>query len=421
MDRLIRTVHAVVPAGIDDPARPSGGNRYDRRVLDALAGRGRQVHEQPVAGDWPEPSPADRSVLDRMLGAIPAGSPVLIDGLIASSAAAEVAAHTGRLRVVVLLHMPLGTAAERALLSRCAAVVTSSRWVGARLRGDLAPDGALDGPGAADGADPGAADGADPGAGVGAGNGLDPDRVIVAEPGVDPADPVTPAPGGGRLLAVAVLAPHKGHDVLIAALHRLADLPWTCTIAGSAAIDPAYAGRLRTAAAGLGQRVRFVGPLTGPELDRAYAAADLLVHPSRSETYGMVLTEALSRAIPVVASDVGGVPGAVGRDALGRRPGRLIAPDDELGLADALRTWLTDPNCRAQWRDAAGGRRRTLTGWSATADLVEQALVPAEVAPGAPSGAYRAGAHGSGADGAGADGVGADGAVGSAGERAGTR
>lgn len=403
MDRLIRTVHAVVPAGIDDPARPSGGNRYDRRVLDALAGRGRQVHEQPVAGDWPEPSPADRSALDRLLGAIPAGSPVLIDGLIASSAAAEVAAHTGRLRVVVLLHMPLGTAAERALLSRCAAVVTSSRWVGARLRGDLAPDGALDGPGAADGADPGA--------GVGAGNGLDPVRVIVAEPGVDPADPVTPAPGGGRLLAVAVLAPHKGHDVLIAALHRLADLPWTCTIAGSAAIDPAYAGRLRTAAAGLGQRVRFVGPLTGPELDRAYAAADLLVHPSRSETYGMVLTEALARAIPVVATDVGGVPGAVGRDALGRRPGRLIAPDDERGLADALRTWLTDPNCRAQWRDAAGGRRRTLTGWSATADLVEQALVPAEVAPGAPSGAHRAGA----------DRVGADGAVGTAGERAGTR
>ena len=40
MDGLSRAVHAVVPAGIDDPTRPSGGNRYDRRVLDALAGRG---------------------------------------------------------------------------------------------------------------------------------------------------------------------------------------------------------------------------------------------------------------------------------------------------------------------------------------------------------------------------------------------
>lgn len=355
MDRLNRIVDAVVPAGIDDPARPSGGNRYDRRVLTALAARGWRVRERAAGGAWPEPSPADRSALDRLLGEVPDGSPALIDGLIASAAAPVVSAHTGRLRVVVLLHMPLRTPAERALLARCAAVVTSSRWVADRLH----PTG------------------------VGDGHGVDPARVIVAEPGVDPAGPVTPSAGGGRLLAVAVLAPHKGQDLLIAALHRLADLPWTCTLAGSAAIDPVFAGRLRAAAAGLGNRVRFVGPLTAPELDRAYAAADLLVHPSRSETYGMVLTEALARAIPVVATAVGGIAGAVGRDAAGRRPGCLIPPDDERGLADALRRWLTDPGCRTRWRVAAAARRRTLTGWSTTADLVEQALVPSGLRSGA--------------------------------------
>lgn len=359
MDRVTGVLHAVVPAGIDDPARPSGGNRYDRRLLDALAARGRRVRERPAAGAWPRPAAADRAALDRLLGEVPDGSTVLVDGLIASAAGPVVAAHTRRLRVVVLLHMPLGTAAEQAMLARCAAVVTSSRWVAGRLR--TTGPSSVGRPAAV--------------------------PVVVAEPGVDPADPVTPSAGGGRLLAVAVLAPHKGQDVLIAALHRIADLPWTCTVAGSPAVDPAYAGRLRAAAAGLGDRVRFVGALTGPELDRAYAAADLLVHPSRSETYGMVLTEALARAIPVVATDVDGIPHAVGRDATGRRPGRLAAPDDDRNLADALRHWLTDPDVRAGWRAAAAGRRRTLTGWAVTAELVERALTPPEPAAGADAGA----------------------------------
>jgi glycosyltransferase involved in cell wall biosynthesis len=250
---------------------------------------------------------------------------------------------TARLRVLVLLHMPLRTDDERELLRRCAGVVTSSRWVGARLCAD----------------------------------GLEPGRVTVAEPGVDPADPVAGSTTGGRLLSVAVLAPHKGQDVLIAALHRLADLDWTCTLAGSADADPAFAARLRVHAGGLGERVRFVGPLAGPELDLAYASADLLVHPSRAETYGMVITEALARAIPVVATDVGGIAGALGRDARGNRPGCLLPPDDVDALAGAIRGWLTDRVRRADWRRAATARRSALAGWSTTADLLADALAGA--------------------------------------------
>lgn len=343
MDGLSRAVHAVMPAGIDDPTRPSGGNRYDRRVLDALAARGWAVCERPVPGAWPQPSPSDLAGLDRLLRGLPDGTPVLIDGLIASAAAGVVLPVTDRLRVLVLLHMPLGTDGEQELLRRCAGVVTSSRWVGARLCAD----------------------------------GLEPGRVTVAEPGVDPADPVAGSITGARLLSVAVLAPHKGQDMLIAALHRLADLNWTCTLAGSADADPAFAARLRVHAGALGERVRFVGPLAGPELDLAYVAADLLVHPSRAETYGMVITEALARAIPVVATDVGGIPGALGRDASGHRPGCLLPPDDVDALAGALRGWLTDPGRRADWRRAAMARRGTLAGWSTTADVLADALAGA--------------------------------------------
>lgn len=343
MDGLTAAVHAVVPSGIDDPTRPSGGNRYDRRVLDALAGLGWAVHERAIPGSWPQPSPSDLAGLDRLLRALPDGSTVLVDGLIASAAAGVLVPATARRRVIVLLHMPLGSAGERRLLHRCAAVVTSSRWVGDRLRA----------------------------------GGLAPERLIVAEPGVDPADRAAGSVSGGRLLAVAVLAPHKGQDLLIAALHRLTDLEWTCTVAGSPAAAPGFAARLRVDAGGLGDRIRLVGPLAGPDLDRAYGSADLLVHPSRAETYGMVITEALARGIPVVATDVGGIPGALGRDASGARPGCLVPPDDEVALARAVRDWLTDPGLRAGWRRAAADRRTALTGWSTTADLLAGALAGA--------------------------------------------
>ncbi len=62
-----------------------------------------------------------------------------------------------------------------------------------------------------------------------------------------------------------------------------------------------------------------------------------MVLASRAETYGMVVTEALARGLPVVAADVGGVTEALGHGADGIRPGLLVPPDDPAALAAALR------------------------------------------------------------------------------------
>ena len=78
----------------------------------------------------------------------------------------------------------------------------------------------------------------------------------------------------------------------------------------------------------------LTGPRTGRELEASYAAADVLVLASRAETYGMVVTEALARALPVLAPDVGGVPEALGVTPDGRRPGLLLPPGDVDALAD---------------------------------------------------------------------------------------
>lgn len=118
----------------------------------------------------------------------------------------------------------------------------------------------------------------------------------------------------------------------------------------------------------------FPGPLTGPELAHSYAAADLLVLPSRSVTYGMVLTEALARGLPVLAADVGGVTEAVGHGADGVRPALLVAPDDPAALAAALRAWLGDAELRGRLRRAACERRQSLSGWSTTGSVLAGVL-----------------------------------------------
>ena len=54
----VTAVHVVVPEGIDDATRPSGGNAYDREVCRGLSSLGWSVHEHAVAGCWPEPDAA---------------------------------------------------------------------------------------------------------------------------------------------------------------------------------------------------------------------------------------------------------------------------------------------------------------------------------------------------------------------------
>ncbi|MEE2037507.1 glycosyltransferase family 4 protein [Nocardiopsis sp. CT-R113] len=346
----MRTV-LVVPDG----GAPSGGGTYDRRLRDALAVLGRPVREAAVPGAWPDPDPESRAGLSRVLAGVPDGTAVLLDGLVACGVPEVLLPHASRLRLVVLVHLPLADETglpearaaaldgrERTVLRAASAVVATSRWAARRVADHH---------------------------GIGG--------VHVVEPGVEPA-PLSPAGDGSRLLCVASVTPRKGHDVLLSALAGLADLPWRCVCVGPGAAPglsapgsgpEAHAERLRglVRAHGLAARVEFAGPLTGDALEAAYTGSDLLVLPSRAETYGMVVTEALARGIPVAATEVGGVPEALGLDADGRRPGMLVPPGDPVALAVALRRWLTDSALRDRLRRSARARREGLAGWEEAA------------------------------------------------------
>ncbi|MFI7606524.1 glycosyltransferase family 4 protein [Micromonospora sp. NPDC049366] len=341
-------VHVVLPNDIDDSGTPSGGNQYDRRVCHGLSERGWRVHEHAVPGDWPRPDATALAALAGVLTALPDGAVVLLDGLLASPAPEVLRPQADRLRLVVLVHLPLADPAEARTLAAASAVVTTSGWTRRRLL-DLYP--------------------------------LAAGRVHVAVPGVDPVPPVVGTADGTSLLCVAAVTPAKGHDVLAEALARIAGLPWTCVCVGALTRDPDFVADLRAAlsGSGLSDRVRLAGPLTGAPLDGAYAAADLLVLPSRGETYGMVVTEALARGVPVLGTAAGGLPEALGRAPDGALPGLLVPPEDPGALADALRRWLGDPALREGLRHAARARRGTLTGWPETAARVAAALTAAVV------------------------------------------
>jgi glycosyltransferase involved in cell wall biosynthesis len=350
----VSAVHFIVPAGIDDPARPSGGNAYDRRIARGLAGAGWTVHLQEVAGSWPWPDAQSLGALAAAVCGIPDGALVLLDGLVASPAPEVLSSEARRLQLVVLVHMPLGQGTtddgarerEGTVLSAAASVVTTSAWARRALLELYS---------------------------------LPSDRVQVAEPGVDPAVLAPGTETAGALLSVAAVIPGKGHDVLLDALAPLADLRWQCQCVGSLERDPAFVRRLRRRVldGGMDGRVRFSGPQAEADLARSYAAADVFVLPSRAEAYGMVIAEALACGLPVVAAEVGGVPEALGRGADGTRPGLLVPPGDPAALSGALRAWLEDADLRRRLRRAARERRESLPDWSTTTSAVADVLARA--------------------------------------------
>jgi glycosyltransferase involved in cell wall biosynthesis len=147
-------------------------------------------------------------------------------------------------------------------------------------------------------------------------------------------DPIVPDPQARDLVFVGELRTLKGVDVLIEAIALLArdGLRVSATLAGDGPDAGAFKAQL--AAEQIGDQVRFIGATPARA---AFALGRLLVVPSRAESLPYVVLEAAAAGLPLIASDVGGIPEILGPDA-----GELVPPGDPAALARAIAQSLRD-------------------------------------------------------------------------------
>ncbi len=164
-----------------------------------------------------------------------------------------------------------------------------------------------------------------------------------------------------KLMFVGRLEPteHKGFPTLVAALEILRERrsDWRLDVVGDGPSREDCAGRI--AAAGLAEAVTFHGNLPKPAVASMMRASDVFVLPSRFETQGVVLLEAMASGLPIVSTTAGAIP-----EVVSARDGILVEPGDAPALADALDRVLsgaafdrTDIVERARASVQPGGRR----------------------------------------------------------------
>jgi len=207
----------------------------------------------------------------------------------------------------------------------------------------------------------------------------DPERLCVSPPGVDP-EVFAPGPqdvarrklglGPGPLvLYVGRIQPLKGLDVALNAFAMLAagrpDARLLVLGGPSGPDGDSELDRVRAQAERLGiaAEVDFRGPVPHHDVADAYRAADALVVPSRSESFGLVAAEAQSCGLPVVAARVGGLAHAVADG----ESGYLVSSWDPADFAAAVARILDDPAIAAELSAGAVEQARRFS-WSQTTE-----------------------------------------------------
>lgn len=332
----------VYPGDLDTR---TGGYRYDKRIIEELQSERAgsdpwRVDLVSLDGDYPFPNPTQQEIADAQFDAIADGTLVVVDGLAFSVLPTIMARHARRLNLVALIHHPLALETglseeqtkhlellETQALGYACHVITTSQLTADSLAAYQVPAG----------------------------------KITAVLPGTDTA----PLASGSdsdtfNILCVATLTQRKGHKVLFDALSHLHHLPWQLHCAGSTERDPATYQALVTQRQQfkLEERIFFVGEIGDDELEAHYHQADVFVLPSFHEGYGMVLSEAIARGLPVICSDAGAMPDTVPDGA-----GILVPPGDVSSWSEALSTFMSDNTQRHQLRQAAVQARQHLRSW----------------------------------------------------------
>ena len=195
--------------------------------------------------------------------------------------------------------------------------------------------------------------------------GVDDGKILVIPNGIDPGafEPHRYSNTPRHIMMIACLREEKRIDVLVRSMPRILERypDARLTLAGDGTCRDALSTLVRQL--GIGERVTFLGHRD--DVPALLQDADVFVLPSRSEAFPNSIMEAMAAGVPVVASDVGGIPELV-RDGV---TGRLVPPGDVDRLSSALLSLLDNP-AQAEAFGRAG--RRTIEQTYSFDRMVEQ-------------------------------------------------
>lgn len=368
---MIRAAFAI-PGDIE---LPTGGYIYDRRVLSLLPQFHVVAKHLQLPGGYPSPGSADLEATVRIFSKLPRDTILLIDGLAFGAMPADVIS-SAKCPIVALVHHPLcletGLSADRqaelkateaAALALARQVVVTSSTTARTLHSLFA---------------------------------VPAEKITVAEPGTDAAQQATrlrvtpirapkgdqtteavqppPPPEPLQLLAVGSIVPRKGYDILIRALDPLGHLDWQLTIAGDQDRSPESTSALRTEIrfSRVHNQIRLVGAVDEGRLADLYAHADLFVTASLYEGYGMVLSEALARGLPIVTTT-----GGAASETVPDRAALKVPPGDVDALTAALGRAIRDTALRKKLAEASWEAGQKLPRWEDTARIVAGVIAAA--------------------------------------------
>lgn len=204
---------------------------------------------------------------------------------------------------------------------------------------------------------------------------------VVAFPGRDGVRPDVTSEAVGRraldtgplrILFVGSLIPRKELHTLLAALSGLPSDGWRLEVVGSPKSDPAYAARVfaEIERLGIGDQVRLLGSLTGPELADRYSVNHLLAVPSSYEGFGIVYLEAMGFGLPALASTAGAAHEIISHD----RDGFLVHPGDAGAIARHVGELISDRGKLVRMALAALDRHAAHPTWGESAATIRNFL-----------------------------------------------
>lgn len=194
-----------------------------------------------------------------------------------------------------------------------------------------------------------------------------PDQYTTVYSGIDveqfrTADPAEDLPGERpRVVMVGRLVEGKGFDILVDAVERLEQTPFSVCLVGDGPLAESLARTVERR--GLDESVFLLG--YRDDVPNVLQASDILVLPSYREGTPRVVTEAMAAGLPVVATDIAGIPEQV----TDGESGYLIPTGDPAALADRLERLLTEPQTRQSFGRAAAERAELFSVDSMLADI----------------------------------------------------